>query len=441
MLFHPVQADHRRCGSAHDDGTDKISRSTSHGLLFSGRSTEADKTCTAIVVLLLTWSFLAVLSPALAAQTTAASELAADLQRGQAALKSKDQATAVEQFRAALKLNPSNAEAHANLGVIDFSHGDYTAAERQFQDALHTDHALTNVQALLSLCEKRLGQPAAQADMESSFSKLKDVKLQTQVGIELADIYYQQGELERTATVLHALLNLNPDNVDILFFAQRVYSALADDTLNKLAVLAPDSPRMEQLIAERLINAGDLRGATEHYKKALQLNPNLPGMHFELAEALMESSPNDAGTQKEAQSELDAAVQLDGDSSKLECELGRIAQLQSNSDQAFVHYRHAYELNPKDALAQMGLAGIFQTQGKPEQAVIYLRMAVASDPFNAEAHYKLSQMDKQLHLDEESQKELKLFLEIRATKDKVKQLYREMSPQTITQNDIPVTNP
>jgi tetratricopeptide (TPR) repeat protein len=277
--------------------------------------------------------------------------------------------------------------------------------------------------------------------MQSSFEKLDDANLRTQVGVELADVYYQQGELERTASVLHTLLNINPDNVDILFFAQRVYSELADETLNKLAVLAPGSARMEQLIAERLINAGDLKSAMEHYRKSIQIDPKLPGMHFELAEALLESSPNDASIQKEAQSELYAAVQVDGDSSKVECELGRIALLQADTAQAITHYQRAYQLDPNNPQAQIGLAELLKIKGKPEQAATYLRMAVASDPFNAEAHYKLSQVDRELRLDEESQKELKLFLDIRATKDKVTKLYRQMNPQTTTTDNPPVPKP
>ena len=387
---------------------------------------------------LLVWSCIAIPASSLPAQQASPSpELAADLQRAEAALKSNDQATATEQFRAALKLDPANVEAHANLGVMAFFHGDCTAAEREFHSVLRAAPSLTKAQALLAICERRLGQPSAEADLEGSFAKLDDAKLRTDVGIELADLYYQRGELERTATVLHTLLDLNPDNVDILFFVQRVYSELADNTLNKLAVLDPGSARMEQLIAERLINAGDLKDATEHYRKALQINPRLPGMHFELAEALMESSPNDANAQKEAQSELDAAVKVDGDSSKVECEFGRIAFLQSNTDQAFAHYRHAYELNPKDAQAQMGLADLLKMQNKPEEAATYLRMAIASDPFNAEAHYKLSQVDRQLHLEDEQKKELKLFLDIRATKDKIKLLYRQMNPQATAPDDTP----
>ena len=56
-------------------------------------------------------------------------------------------------------------------------------------------------------------------------------------------------------------------------------------------------------------------------------------------------------------------------------------------------------------------------------------MAVKVDPLNAEAHYQLSQVDRQLHLEEEQKKELQLFLDIRATRDRVKLLYQQMNPK------------
>jgi tetratricopeptide (TPR) repeat protein len=365
----------------------------------------------------------------LLAQTPShSSAVAADMQQAQAALHAHDAAKAQQMFQAVLKLDPANADAHANLGVMDFLHGKCAAAEPHFRAALHANPALIKMKALLSVCEKQLGQSSAQADMESAFAQLKDPTLRVRLGLELANLDYGQGELEQTASVLHALLNLEPDNIDILFFAQRVYSELANDTLNKLAVLAPGSARMEQLIAERLINAGDLKDATTHYEKALQIDPHLPGVHFELAEALMQASPGNAATQTRALQQLHDAIQTDGDSANIECELGRIALLQSGTEQALAHYRSAYRMNPGSAEAQMGMAGIFEREGKDQQAAIYLRKAVASEPFNAEAHYRLSQVDKKLHLADESQKQLKLFLDIRSTGDKVKQLYREMNP-------------
>jgi Tfp pilus assembly protein PilF len=401
-------------------------KSSRKGSFFSGLRA----TIKLVVPALLAGGFVALSSFRSAAQTASASaELTADLQRAQTALKANDQATAAQQFQAVLKLDPSNVDAHANLGAIAFFHNNCAIAEPEFRSALRGAPSLIKARALLALCERRLGEPAAETDMEDAFAKLDDVRLRTQVGVELADVYYQRGDLERTSSILHTLLTLNPDNVDILFFAQRVYSELADETLNKLAVLAPGTARMEQLIAERLINAGSLKEATEHYRKALQMNSKLPGMHFELAEALMEGAPNDAETQKEAKKELDLATQIDGDSAKIECEMGRIALLQSNPDQALAYYQRAYALNTKDPQAMLGLAELLNIQGKSERAAEYLRMAIAADPLNAEAHYKLSQLDRRLQLDDEAKKELKLFLDIRATRDKVKLLYREMNPQ------------
>lgn len=365
----------------------------------------------------------------LAAQTSSA-ELAADLQRGQAALRAGDQNAAARDFSAALKLDPSSVEAHANLGAIAFFHGDCAAAEPHFRAALRAAPSLIRAKALLSVCEHRLGEPNAVADMESAFAKLDDPKLRIQLGIELANVYYQQGDLEKTEDVLRTLLAADPDNVDVLFFAQRVYSELADSTLNKLAILAPNSARMEQLIAERLINAGDLKDAIIHYRKAIAMDPRLPGMHFELAEALMEGSPDDASAQQEALRELQSAIQVDGDSAGVECELGRISLLQFHTDEALAHYRRAYQMDPQDSVAQLGLAGVAQKQGNLQEAARYLRMAVQSDPLNADAHYQLCQVDKRLNLDADAQKELKLFLDIRASRDKVRQLYLQMNPQT-----------
>jgi tetratricopeptide (TPR) repeat protein len=376
-----------------------------------------------------------------AQETSSTEQLKTHLQRGQIALKANQQEEAAKEFRAALTLDPSNAEAHANLGALSFFHGDCQDAEIQFRGALKTVPSLLQAKGLLAVCEKRLGEPSAQADLTSVFADLKDVRMRTQVGIELADLYYQQGDLGETGSILYTLSSINPDNVDILFFEQRVYSELASSTLDKLALLAPDSARMQQLIAEKLINTDDIKNAIVHFRKALAANPRLPGTHFELAEALMEGSPNDPKAQSEAASELRTAISIDGDSSKIESELGRIAMLQSNLADAETHYQHAYQLNPNDAQADLGLAELLTRQDKPEEAAKYLRLAVASDPLNPEVHYRLSQVDKQLHLQDEQKKELQLYVDIRASKDKIQHLYQQMKPEDPSANPTPASPP
>jgi tetratricopeptide (TPR) repeat protein len=365
----------------------------------------------------------------MAAQTAGsrAAEIHDHLRKAAEYLQAKDPNSAVKEFGAVLALDPKNAEAYANLGVIAFFQRDYQKASQYFRKALAIDPSLAKPQALLGISLERLGDPSAPALLEKSFQKLKDKQLRLQVGIELAALYDQQGDPGATACVMRSLVDLDPDNVDVLFMAQRVYSELADDTLNKLAVLAPGSARMQQVIAERLVNGGDLQGAIEHYRKALQIDTRLPGVHFELGEAILQSSPVDAGTQEEAQKEFEASIGVDGDTAKTECEFGRMALSQSHLDQAFEHYQRAYQLNPNEVQAQMGLAKLLMMQEKPQEAIKYLRMAVRSDPLNGTAHYQLSTAYRRLQMMDMADKEVLLFQEIKKTKDQVEVLYRQMN--------------
>jgi tetratricopeptide (TPR) repeat protein len=349
-------------------------------------------------------------------------------------LERKDPRSAVKEFEAVLALDPRNAEAYANLGVIAFFQHDYQKASPYLHKALAIDPSLTKTQALLGICQNRLGDPTARALLEKSFPKLKDKPLRLQVGLELAALYDQQGEPGATASIMQSLVNLDPDNVDVLFMAQRVYSELADDTLNKLAVLAPGSARMQQVIAEHLVNHADLKGAIEHYRKALEIDPRLAGVHYELAEAILESSPSDPRAQAEADKELVAAG-AEGDSAKVHCEFGRIALLRSDFPGALQHYARAYTLDPKDAGAQLGLGQVLMSMEKPQDARKYLEMAIQSDPLNGEARYRLALAYRRLQMPEEAEKEMHLFQEIKKTKDQVRVLYRQMNKDTKPEDD------
>ena len=376
----------------------------------------------------------------LAAQTktSRASEVHDHLRKAEDYLRSKDPDSAAQEFDVVLTLDPKNAEAYANLGVLAYSRNDYRNASQNFRKALTIDPSLTKTQALLGISQNRLGDPSARAMLEKSFSTLKDKQLRLQIGMELAALYDQQGDPGGTAAVMRSLVDLDPDNVNVLFMAQRVYSELANDTLNKLAILAPGSARMQQVIAEHLVNEGDLKGAIAHYRKALQIEPRLPGVHFELGEAILESSPVDAAMLSEAQKELEAAVTVDGDTAKTECEFGSIALSQSQMDQAFAHYRRAYELSPNEVQAQMGLAKLLMMQEKPQEAVQYLRMAVQSDPLNRAAHYQLGTAYRRLQMKELAQKEMHLSQEIKQAKDRVEELYHEMNRRPKPQSeDVP----
>ena len=361
------------------------------------------------------------------------------LLRAQAALQASDSASAEREFRAVLALDPKHPGAHAGIGVLEMGRGDCRAAYDEFHAALTAQPSFTRALALLGICQRRLGDRSARASLEKSFQKLQEKPLRVQVGMELAGLYEQQGDTEAAASLMRQLVQLDPENPDILFTAQRIYSGLADDTLTKLAVIAPDSARMQQAIAEKLINAGDLKSAIDHYRKAVQINPGLRGIHYELGEAILESSRANTEAEAEAEREFEISIKLDGDTAKTECQLAAIALLRSQPDQALARYQRAYQLDPTEVQAQLGLARLLAD--KPADAIKYLRMAVQYDPLNGSAHYQLAQAYRRLQMPEMAQKEMHLFGEIKQTKDRVEDLYHQMNRQPRTPNDASENQP
>lgn len=359
-----------------------------------------------------------------------ASDVQIHLERAEAALRANAPATAAEQFRQVLALDPKNAEAYANLGVIAFFERDYPQAAKDLSSALAIDPSQVKTRALLGICEAKLGSNAAQADLDQSFSKLQDRRLRTETGMALANLYYRQGDLGRAASVAHALVDINPDDVNVLFMAQRIYNDLAYETTNKLAVLAPGSAQMQELIAERLVNAGNLPGAVDHYRKALAIDPRLAGVRFELGEAILQSAPANAQDQAAAKQEFEAAQKTEGDTAAIECALGEVAFRQSNLADAYAHYRRAFSMDSSNAEANLGMGKVLMTMGKPNEAVQYLRAAIRVDPLNADAHYRLAEACRKLKMTDESGKEFRLFQEIKQTQDRVRALYREMNGRT-----------
>jgi len=186
---------------------------------------------------------------------------------------------------------------------------------------------------------------------------------------------------------------------------------------------------MQQAIAERLVNQGDLKSAIEHYRKALDLDPRLQGVRFELAEAILQSFKGDAALQTEAEKELATVIATEGDSPKVQCVLAQIAFDRSDLEQARVHFTRSLALDPQYTTAQIGLARVLMTMNQPQEARKYLEVAVRADPLNSGAHYQLAQACRRLQMTDEAKKEFQLFREIKKTKDQVEALYQQMNRQ------------
>ena len=365
-------------------------------------------------------------------------QVRADIQRALQALQVNDPDTAVREFNAALQIDPKNVDARANLGVIAFMQGHYADAAENFRQALEMEPAQWKVQAMLGMCEKRLGRlVSARAWLEKSFPHLEEPKLQTQVGLELAELDYQVGELGKSADVINTLWQLDPKNLDVLYSAYRTYSDLAGSALNAIALLDPDSARMHLIIAEHLINEGDRDGAITEYRKVLQLAPRLPGAHFELAEALLQKSKT-IRDREEAEEAFKAELALNPNDFNAECRLGDLylSAGATSLDDAYKSYARALQLQPDFANAQLGMGKVLIRMGRNQKAVDYLREAARLDPIDPTAHYLLGQTYRRLGQMPDADREIKLFEDLENSRKRIHEVYREMH-QLIREEEPP----
>lgn len=79
-----------------------------------------------------------------------------------------------------------------------------------------------------------------------------------------------------------------------------------------------------------------------------------------------------------------------------------MAVLQGKFGKALMHYQRVYKMDPSSGEAQFGMGRTLADQNKPDEALKYLRMAVQTDVMNASAHYRLTRVCQDFHLDDEA---------------------------------------
>lgn len=335
---------------------------------------------------------------------------------------------AADEFKAIVALDPKNADAQGNLGVLLFFHGAYAESIPHLRAAVKLQPNLAKIEALLGIAEKRTGDVnSALTDLEKSFPKLKEEKIRIDTGMELIDIYSAAGEMSKAAPIISALRDMDPTNVELIYTAYRIYSDLLDETRLSLIIVGPNSARVHQMMAHELARQGHKDEAIANYREAIKIDPNASGLQYELAEMLNDSSI--AGGREEAEKEYQAALARNPSDDKSECRLGDLAALRGDQKGAAEHYDRALEIQPNDSEAMLGLAKALMTLNQPEKALPLLEQAVKLDPTNAVAHYRLSTLYRKMGRATDANQELAEYQKYKAMKEKLRDTYRQMRLQ------------
>jgi tetratricopeptide (TPR) repeat protein len=370
------------------------------------------------------------------AQVAPKAELAAHLQKAQSYIQQKRPDLAIPELQAAAQLAPDDVEIRGNLGVLLFFSGKQAEAIPHLRFAVEKQPDLAKIQGILGIAELHTEDYVdGRKDLEAAFPHIEDPRFKVQAGLELVGAYTQVSDLELAAATLAQLKKIAPDNPEVLYASYRTYADLSSESMIALSLAVPDSPQMHQLLAHEETKEGNTNGAIAQYRKAIEVNPHLPGVHFELAELL--NTSQDPTIKKQAELEYRAALKDNPRDEKSVCELAEIALTKGDESEALKMYSTAIELQPDDANAKLGLAKLLLQMNKPDQALPLLEASVQLEPTNATAHYRLGTLYKKLGRAEDAKREVELYQQYKEMKEKLRVVYKDLliQPDAVRSNE------
>jgi tetratricopeptide (TPR) repeat protein len=343
---------------------------------------------------------------------------------------------AIPELKKIVALDPNNVKACADLGVLLFFRGEYADAVPQLQAAINIQPNLWKVRSLLGLADQYTGDiDDARKDLEASFPMLEERKLKIEVGLDLVGLYTASSELDKAAGLVSQLKIAYPDAPEVLYAAYRTYADLSGESMLSLSLVAPDSAQMHQLLAHEETREGNTNEGIAQYRKAIAIDPHLPGVYFELAELLRTSQ--DPAVKKEAEQEYRAAVAENPQDVKAICALAEMAETKGDTQQAFDDYSKAVALQPGDADAKLGLAKVLIEMDQPDKALPLLEASAQLEPTNAIVHFRLATLYRKMSRTDEAKREVELYQKYKDMKEKLGAVYKglQIQPQEIRADD------
>ncbi len=303
-------------------------------------------------------------------------------------MQANDYARAEAEYRAVLTADVRNARAWTGLGVLQYGSGHPALAAESLDKALQIDVLDKRAAVFLGLSDADLGRCSKAVPLlQPEFPNVPAGKLQRLVGFALLNCLEAPSDTAQSLAVIARLKQLYPDDPDVLYKAAELYTRLWSQEANALITKHPESYRVHQLAGELYEAQGKRDLAIREYRAALQENPQLPQMHYRIAQILLHEGGDQAD--EKALPELKAELQVDSQSFVALYSMAEIERHQHNYEAAEQHYKQAIAINPDFAEARVGMAQLLLNRKDIPAAMDELRSALNSDPDNAQAHYVL----------------------------------------------------
>jgi tetratricopeptide (TPR) repeat protein len=317
-----------------------------------------------------------------------------------------DDATAIEKYKAIIKLAPHLAAAYNNLGMIYFNAQDYTRAAEVLERGLQLNSNMPGATAMLGMSYSQLGKPdKAEPLLEKALhADPKD----DQVEMVLVKVLISMQRLPLAATHLNNYLARNPKSQDAWYLLGKTYLQMSEDALKKINEIDPDSVVAHEIAGEIDASMHNYDLALVEYKKAIDKAPNAPGTHLHMGDAFW-----NMGKWQSAQTEFRAELANDPNNCIARWKLANaILEANDSSEDAYAELNRVIDRCPTLMQARVDRARALVRMGKHSEALPDLLMAEKESPREPTIHFLLAAVYRAQGKSAEAQTEMKTYGEL-----------------------------
>jgi tetratricopeptide (TPR) repeat protein len=356
------------------------------------------------------------LAQAMQAQQTAPSAGADEhLRNGIDAQRRGDVATAIDEYRQALAIEPKMLEARANLGAALAEAGQFDAAIDEDNRALEQAPGNIALKKNLGLAYYKKGDMVHARTEFGAVNAARPSDIGTAILLGYADIKLERGS--EAAAMLMPLEAGHESNMDFEYVL--AYALILGGKSTE------GLPRMEKVAqatqsADAYFLAGSARLPRREFKEAradldaaLALNPTLPGLWTQAGQARDALGDNEA-----ALPAFEAALRQDPKDFIANLYLGTMKLKQRDLDGARPLLTLALQLQPTMPEARFQMAKLNSMTGNNADAAATLEDLVKADPKWLDPHIELAALYYKLHRPEDGAREREIVQQIEAQQQK-----------------------
>lgn len=317
-----------------------------------------------------------------------------------------DLSGAAAKYEAIIKLAPKLGPAYNNLGMLYFTQRDFPKAAAVLEKGLAVNPGMSSAQALLGISLYEMADYAgARPHLEAA---VRANPQDDNAELILVNCLTKTGDFESAAKHLEQLAKRQPKSQQVWYLLGKVYIQLSEQALEKVQAIDPNSVWSHQVASEMAESLHNYDGAVLELKKALEIAPRQPGLHFKLGDLYWVQQQWEP-----AFTEFQAETAIDPHNCMAEWKLGNVLLQQSiRPEEALEDLNKALTACPSLAEARLDRGRLLLKMQRPQEAVPDLLAAAKSQPEESRPHFLLAQAYRALGRAADSQAEMKTFSEL-----------------------------